>query len=360
MPRARTLLIAAVLSAAPEAVHAQDASQHETIESLAAQAANDPQNTDIMRRLAQAQAAEGNLNGALATIDRAIALAPQDNDLLLVRGYILLWIGRQEAAARQASTLQARAPGYPGLAELQQALDRAKAGDTGGWKGGMAVYAGLSGIDFTNGRSATWRSAGASLYGKLNDATTLAASADYEKRSVSDTRLGLRLDHRIGSGTAFVAASVTPGANFREKWSLAAGGELPLSEKVTVIADARYAEYAQNEVVVVRPALRFNATDRLSLTAQWINLFQSDGGHRSGASGRADYRLADEGNLFLGAATYPDTEAGVTRQVRSIFTGISLPLSQKLTLRGALEYEERAQTYKRKAATISLGWRFGE
>ncbi len=331
----------------------------EAVRILSAASEADPRNTDILRRFAQALAAAGNLPGALRTIDRAVAIAPQDNDLLLVRSYILLWSGRSEDARQQSAVIAERAPAYPGLAQLETAIARGDARPDSSARSGAALYSSLSGIDFESGVSDTWYGAGASVFGPIGEAGVVTASVDHEERNSSDTRLSARLDRRIGQGNFFLATSITPNADFREQWSLSVGGELPVSPTADIIVDAKYAEYRSGHVTVLRPALRLHLAERLSLTGQWINLFENDGNHRSGVSGRFDYVLANEGNLYLGAATYPDTEAGVTRQVRGAFIGTALPLSDRVTLRGAFEYEERDQSYQRIAATIGLSLRFG-
>ena len=62
-------------------------------------AAGAPDNADAQRWLAVALAQSGDLDAALGHIDQAIELAPDDADLHLVRGSLLLGGRQAEAAA---------------------------------------------------------------------------------------------------------------------------------------------------------------------------------------------------------------------------------------------------------------------
>lgn len=331
----------------------------EAVEILASLSQAQPDDTDLLRRLAQAQAAAGDLPNALATIDRAVAIAPQDNDLLLARGYILAWSGQTVEARVQYDGIVADAPDYPGLAQLDATISGIESGSERTGVAGLTLAAGISEIEFASGASSTWHNVNLSGFAEIGDIGVVTVSVDREERQLVDTRLSLRLERRVGDGFVFGAVTHTPGADFREQWSVMGGGEFGLSSDISLLFDARYAEYNTNTVFTARPGLRYRITPRLSATGQWINLFQEDGGYKYGASGRFDYALTNGGNLYFGGAAYPDTEAGVTRQVRGVFLGTSQPISRRLTLYAAGEYEERDQSYERIAATIGLGWRFG-
>ena len=58
--------------------------------------------------------------------------------------------------------------------------------------------------------------------------------------------------------------------------------------------------------------------------------------------------------LFAGVASYPDTEAGITRRVRSAFVGAAIPVSADVTIRATGEYERRIDTYTRKGLSLGL------
>jgi hypothetical protein len=53
-------------------------------------------------------------------------------------------------------------------------------------------------------------------------------------------------------------------------------------------------------------------------------------------------------------ASYPDTEAGITRRVRSVFLGAAVPVSEVVTIRATGEYERRVDSYTRKGVSLGL------
>ncbi|MXP10392.1 YaiO family outer membrane beta-barrel protein [Pseudoblastomonas halimionae] len=314
-----------------------------------------PEDADLLRRLASAQAASEDLPGALRTIDRALQLAPQDNDIRLARARILLWIDRPHEARQQAEEVAAQDPDYPELGQVLRSIDSTLQPPR---RFGVGLAVGASRIELESGTSNTWKSLGMDAFGQVG-ANTLALSVQHEVRAGSDTRLALRMDHRVGGGTIYLAGAVTPSADFREEWSVSAGGALTLGDNVTALLDVRHSEYAATSVTSLQPALRVSPTGDLDLTARAIVLFQERDDARIGATVRADYRLATGPSLFAGAAVYPDTEAGITRQVRGVFGGVALPLTQRLALTLVGEYEERRQSYTRKGMALGLSWRFG-
>jgi hypothetical protein len=96
------------------------------------------------------------------------------------------------------------------------------------------------------------------------------------------------------------------------------------------------------------PALRTSATLRMS------NLWDEQGKHRSGWSARIDAETRGGTALFGGVASYPDTEAGITRRVRSAFLGAAIPVSEGVMIRATGEYERRRDSYIRKGVSLGL------
>ncbi|WP_156842520.1 YaiO family outer membrane beta-barrel protein [Novosphingobium aquimarinum] len=318
-----------------------------------------PADADLLRRLAVAQAASGDLPLALATIDEALALAPRDNDIRLARARILLWSNQRDAARRQAEMVAAESPAYPELDQVLRSIDNAQAqGGPSRNRQGLGVFAGLSRIKLRSGVADTWESFGIDGFRQFG-ASTLSVSAIREQRARADTRIAVRLDRRLGGGSAYLEAAWTPSADFREEWGVSAGGAVPLGAKATALLDVRYAQYSDTTVGSIRPALRIAATPGLSLTGQAIVLLQKDTRAKAGASLRADALGPGASSLFLGAASYPDTEAGITREVRALYGGISVPISDRVTLRVSAEHERRSRTYTRDGAVLGLSWRFG-
>ena len=74
---------------------------------------------------------------------------------------------------------------------------------------------------------------------------------------------------------------------------------------------------------------------------------------------RGDWNLGKDRSLFAGRATYPETEAGLTRRVRAVYAGAAMAVSDGLALRVTGEYERRAASYIRRGLTVGMIWRPG-
>jgi YaiO family outer membrane protein len=317
-----------------------------------------PDDADLLRRLAMTEAGDGNLDEALALVERASQRAPADLDVALARAYILYWNGQYDAAEQAVAGIAARAPDYPDLAPLEANLQRQR--DAGGIRlRVLSASASVSDIAFDNRGSQTWTSQNVAVASDVSQRSSITLALAQEDRNTKDTRLSARIDRRIGTGFVYIAASTVPDADFLERWSLAAGGEDRISERLTAILDTRIAEYETGTILALQPGLRFDLDDDFSLTARAINIFGGGDSYRLGGSARLDYR-ADSGlALFAIAASYPDVEADGVRQLRSGALGMAVPLSDRFTLSGATSYEDRENSYRRLSGTLALSYRFG-
>ena len=317
-----------------------------------------PEDSDVMRRLALVEAGDGKLSAARALIAAASARSPDDLDVALARGYILYWSNQFAEAENVAAAIAARDPAYPELAPLQASL--ARQNNTDGFQlRGLAINVGQSAITLQNGASSTWTSQSIVAAIDLSGKDRLSLGAMRETRDLIDTRLSARLDRRLTSATVYVMATVVPGSDFQEKWSIAAGGELVAAERLTVVADLRFAEFDTGNIIALQPGLRITLAREFDLTARAINLFDDAQGHRLGGSLRLDYRPNDEHSFFAIAATYPDVEADGVQQLRSMAFGFALQLSENLTLSSAASYDDRANSYRRWSGNLGLNLRFG-
>ena len=314
-----------------------------------------PDDPDLLRRLAAVGSACDNRPASQRLIDRAHTLAPRDADIELARANILLWRGAIAEARVVADMVRLASPDYPGLSQFDRAAERA-ADNRRVQLRSVSVGVSVSQVDFRGGNRADWnvQRIGASV-GQRQGAL-LSLNAEREDRGPVDTRLAGRFDFRSGEARLFVSGSVTPGANFREDWSLGAGGELPAGDATTILLDGRYARYRVADVGVVGAGIRQVIGPRLSLTGRSIHLFGGGKDYRLGGSLRADYESEQGPGFFALVASYPDTEANNTRQVRAVAGGVRFALGTNWVLRAAGEYENRADSYERLAAGIDLTW----
>lgn len=319
-----------------------------------------PQDPEILRLLGSAYAYAHRYREAIATLTRAETLAPADLDIKAALARAYLWSGDRVAARQELSAIQASAPDNEDARQIATQLeDAATAPDSGTI--GLAIAESLSRVDLANGRDRTWSTTTFSVFGKVASETTLSLQAEREDRQTAiDTRLEARIDQRFGGGiSGHIAIAGTPNADFRERFGIAAGIEATLTSRLTLLADVRHADYGGANATSFEPGFRFALPAAgTSLSARMINLWDETGTHRTGVTGRLDKEFAGGVTLYAGAATYPDTEAGVTRQVDAAFAGGALPVSPRVTLRVGTDYERRRASYTRKGASLGLQLKF--
>ncbi|KEQ51378.1 YaiO family outer membrane beta-barrel protein [Sphingobium chlorophenolicum] len=344
----------AQIAAAHDAVERGDEAQ--AIALLDRANADFPGDAEILRLLGSAHAFAGHYPQAIATLRQAQQLAPMDNDIgaALARAY--LWSGDRAAAEREVAAMEQRSPGDAEAAAIRRQLRPEDAPAASG-RFGVAAAQALSHVSFAHRPSQTWSATTLAAFGRVAPGTVLAVAAEREDRqSFVDTRIEGRIDRRFGPHVrAYAAVAATPKADFREKWGVSGGVEADVTRYATLLADLRHAEYRDVSVTTFLPGVRLTAARLgVSATVRMINLWDEQGTHRSGVSGRLDGTLAHGATLYAGAATYPDTEAGITRQVHSLFAGAAVPLAERITLRAGLDYDRRRATYTRKGGSVGI------
>lgn len=325
-----------------------------------ADAAN-PNDAEILRMLGSAYAFEKRYPQAISALRRAELLAPEDLDIRAALARAYLWSGDRAAAERELVAMEQRSPANADAIAIRRQLDDRDPASAAPTHWGLAATQNVSRVSFANRSSQTWYDTNIALFGAIDSKTSAALTVEREdRRSFADTRLETRIDHRFGNKfRTFLALAATPNANFREKWGVTAGMEADIASFATVLADLRHAEYRDASVTVFQPGVRLAAQKLgLAATVRMINLWDEDGTHRWGVSGRMDRTFSGGATLYAGAATYPDTEAGITRQVHSLFAGATVPIADKVSLLAGVDYDRRRATYRRTGGTLGLQVRF--
>ena len=317
-----------------------------------------PDDPTTLRLLGSSYAAAARYEEALATLQRARTLAPADQDIALALGRTFLWAGRVEEAEAVARDITVAEPGNAELAAFRKSIERSMR-DPFTRRPGLAVGYGISAVS-AGAADRTWRTYLLALDAPVGNRTTVSGQGEVEDRNgISDTRLGIRMDRRVGKrDNLYAAFFFTPDARFREDASVRIGGQGGVSRNLVLSLDLRHAEYADTNVTVATPGVRLQSTSgAYGIEAKSIHLWSERDVRRSGWSMRADAEPASGWRFSAGGATYPDTEAGVTRRVRGAFIGAAIPVSSRLTARIVADYERRVDSYSRRGATIGLGLR---
>ena len=346
------------LTSLPQTLNAEPSLASKMSATQESQTATDakPADTASMRQLAASQAAEGRFGAALDTIEQAQAIAPLDNDIALARARILLWSGRVSEARLQADVVRNRAPTYPDLEALEASIHASPTKPPA--RSGVALSAGAAHVQLDRGQSQYWKNLTVSVFTGIGANTNVTASVDHERRRVNDTKLSLLASRTEPNWELRAGVAVTPSADFRENWGLQSGADVKINNNVTLLSDVRYADYGNISVVSAVPGIRFSSTGAAHMLAlRFISISPSDTSTKFGGSARYDRNFVTGLRLFGGVASYPDTEAGVTRQLRSAFAGGSLPVADNLALMMTGEYDRRERSYTRKALIVTLLFR---
>ena len=315
-----------------------------------------PNDPELLRLLGSTYAYARRYPEAIATLRRARALAPEDPDIRAALARAYLWSGDRDAARSELAAIEARDATNAELSAIRNQLAR-EDGKPIRPRRGLFANQGIARVSLDNGPDRTWGSTTVGAFGEVAGGTTLSFEGEREDRGTAiDTRLIARVDQRFSqSWRGHVAVAATPQADFREQWSIQGGLEMDVNRHLTLLADARHADYGNIQVTAVEPGVRLGAPAlRSSATLRMINLWDEQGTHRSGWSARIDTETRGGTALFGGVATYPDTEAGITRRARSAFLGAAIPVSDQVTIRATGEYERRVESYTRKAVFLGL------
>lgn len=349
----------APLIAARAAIAQQDAAAATRL--LEAARAQDPNNADLLRLLGSAYAYRGRYELAITTLRRAEAIAPHDLDIKAALARAYLWSGQLDAARQEVALIKTMASDNADAREIATQIDTAAAAPRPS-RLGLAVTQSVAHVDFAAGGRQTWLSTTLAFFGTVARNTTVSLQAEREDRqSAVDTRIEARVDQRFGRRiVGHLSIAGTPNADFRERLSVAAGIDATITPAIAILADVRRADYGRGVVVTaLEPGVRLTLpATGFSVAARMINLWDETGQHRAGVSGRVEKQFGEGLTIYAGGASYPDTEARVTRTVNAAFAGAVVPLSSRITLRGGFDYEQRAASYTRTGGSLSLQVKF--
>lgn len=295
---------------------------------------------------------------AIQMLQRAHRLAPADMDIALALSRAYLWSGDIAAARASAAEINVIDPKNSELPALIHSIERSvRASGTETFVASLTQK--VSAIT-VGGDKRRWTTTAAVLSARLADRTSIMAGVDREDRSNNiDTRLELRLDHRLRDGlNAYAGAAATLHPDYRERWSIRGGAEMRISSPISLTLDLRRAAYRSATTYSLEGGARLHlGDDRYSLHLTSINLW-SENGHHFGWSLRGEAQPRGPVRLLAGVAGYPDTEGGDTRDVRSAFIAAAVPIREGLAARLTLDREKRQGNYKRDGISIGASLRF--
>lgn len=315
-----------------------------------------PDDTEILRLLGTSYAFNQQFARAISLLERGHDLAPQDNDVSIALARTYLWAGKLDESKSLVDTILVANPANSEAAKILGQI--AESHGTDRRRSGFYASQSIAGISLAYGHRTWWESTLGGYFGVGERSTLTSDLVRADRGFARDVTISARFDHKLAhGGSGYLALTATPGANFREEWSVRAGGQWDVLPAVSLTLDGRHAHYATVDVDAVEPGLVVR-NGAVSAMVKMTNLWSSDGFYGNGWSTRLDAALPKGVSLYGGGATYPDTEAGITRRVHSLFVGGAARLDDRLRIRLGAEYERRKSTYTRRGVTVGLDWRF--
>ena len=208
----------------------------------------------------------------------------------------------------------------------------------------------------------TWSSLTAGVVVPLgtNAALTLESAPEW-RADVLDARTSVQVDARLSPRlSGYLQVAATPKSHFKEIWSVTGGLDRTLTRSFGLAIDGRVATYYTGTFVSVSPSVRFNPPKLpIELSGKWINLWNAQGHHDIGWAARVAYDFKQVNSIIIGAADYPDSEAGQAGRVRSLYAAAIVQLSRRATMRLTVDQDTRQFSYRRTGITLSVSWKLG-
>ena len=295
---------------------------------------DDPASADARVQLGYAQLALGQLDAAEGSFGEALRLAPTYDDAR---------IGQALIAERRGATDRALALVAPVAATnvdaniLRQRLAAFRAEPR--WA--LDVDAGATRV--ARGQS-DWRQLDLQLGHRLDGGARVAGRVEVARRFDRNDVYGeVSGETPVGAGgSVYLLAGGTPGAEFRSRWQVGAGGRARVNGGTTptvLTLDLRHASYRSGKTTLLNPGIeQYLFAGKAWLTLQSINLVDS-GDLISGGLARIDIQASDRLRLFGGSANAPDVDQGIVSRTRSLFAGASVGLDDRVALRISVSRE---------------------
>jgi YaiO family outer membrane protein len=288
---------------------------------------------------------------ARMALDRAAIVAPAYADVFVARARLHLREGRTRDARRDSDRALTLRRDHPDALALRAQLAGLEGSRQRLWT--IALDQSVSRI--SRRTADAWYETQATL-ARRSGRGSVAVEVEHARRlGRSDLRVQLRADRAIGSGTVYGAAVVTADPDFRESWGLRAGGQHAATPRIDLLIDGRFSNYGAINSGSVTTGLRGWSADRgTAIKVGVIHFIDEAGTYRVGGAADVTRRLSSRLRVQGGYARYPETEAGVTRQLASGFALATYQVREALDLRVGFDRETRRGLYRRDSVKLGL------
>lgn len=209
-----------------------------------------------------------------------------------------------------------------------------------------------------------WRETLLAVGRGFNDGWAATARLEASERFDRNDLYGeVRVDRALGeASSAYLTLGLGPGAEFRPEAAFRFGGAAWVAgshdARTTLQIDLDWARYSRaGEIQTLKVGVeRWFADGRASLNGRWIGLLDDAREKRTGFSIGGSWRTHDRLDLRFIYADAPESDQGLTVEVRTLALGATLEVSDAFSLRAWVTSEER-KAYDRSELSLGAAWR---
>lgn len=321
-----------------------------------------PENADIWVQLGFALSAAGQWQEARAAFEQAVMLAPAYADAHRGLARLAFWRGDLDEAGQRLATARALDPRNEETALLERQVALARAASDRSWR----LDIGASASDLS-GALPSWKEGSVRLSRKVSPDVRLAAAVRAAERfGASDRYFEVRLDYQLDPKIrAWLFAGSTPSADFLPETALGVGASVKAGDgkgwlgPAVLSGEIAYFHYRDDDVVRLNPAVQlYLFQGRAWVTLHAIITSSAKAGWTGGHVARGDLQLNDRLRIFVGHGDAPDLSDGQIIPSRSLFGGIALAISDRVSAVLSLTRTELKGAYRRNDAGLAIAVEF--
>lgn len=310
-----------------------------------------PADVDARLNLGLSLLALGRLDAAERELNTVVEQAPAYADAHIALARIAQRRGDRAEAERRLALAEAARPGDPAVAALRTQLAAPE-------EPRARIDLSAAESDLSQGLS-PWRQVVVGAARRLDDRTTLSASADWTERfDRTDLYLEAGVAHRWSWGATTLSLGGTPDADYRPELSVRGGVERAVGAGWAVTLDGSLSRYPVGTVSSLQPGVQWSdASGRVQLGARWINTWDETDARQTGYALRGAFAVTPRLTLRAGYADAPETDQGITIPVVSHSLGLEFAATERVTVRLNVLDEDRG-AFDRREIGLGLGWRY--
>lgn len=300
---------------------------------------------------------DGRLADALAAQSSARKLAPDDLDIQLEIARLHFYLGDLASAKHLLASVGARAPAYPGVAELQEQLRNADLAPDSALRWWFNLGHEWSRTE----RGDRWQLNLLQISRAVSADLSLQFHLEHAERyDDADYYAALNGFYRI-SPSANIAAGVGSGVSedylpHRRLWGYGDWRAVQMAKQTTALwlaLDLSHNEYSNARVSVAKPGIRLDFADRIEWSLQAILVDSSGTALQNGWATRLGWTI-NPLRLDAGYSNAPESEESVTLDTRAMFIGARWQISPRMALGLSAAQEKRERGFARDLVNVSF------